>query len=173
MTVIWDGYPSSCLILKWYITATLWFLSSNNELGNVHNRRMSQRTHDTITPWVQQTSQFTPLVLELFYKVFIFSGEKSAFANFAAATANHYKLTFLFHQVPITAGWTEAAWSALHNFSDLTGTGYYSAIRYHAQYDNSVLGPWNEHTFNRTVITHNHWNAKKVSLTTSYYCHQY
>ena len=32
------------------------------------------------------------------------------FAHFAAAIANHYNLAFSFQQVPITAGWTEAAW---------------------------------------------------------------
>ena len=37
------------------------------------------------------------------------SGGNSAFVHFAAAIANHYNLTFSFHQVPITAGWTEAA----------------------------------------------------------------
>ena len=40
----------------------------------------------------------------------ISSGENSAFAHFTAAIANHYNLTFSFHKVPITAGWTEAAW---------------------------------------------------------------
>ena len=39
----------------------------------------------------------------------IISGENSAFAYFAAAIANHYNLAFSLHQVPITAGWTEAA----------------------------------------------------------------
>ena len=38
----------------------------------------------------------------------ISSGENSAFVHFAAAIANHYNLGFSFHQVPITAGWTEA-----------------------------------------------------------------
>ena len=44
-----------------------------------------------------------------FYSL-ISSGENSAFAHFAAAIANHYNLAFSFHQVPITAGLTEAAW---------------------------------------------------------------
>ena len=39
----------------------------------------------------------------------ISSGDNSAFAHFAAATANHYNLAFSFLQVPITSGWTEAA----------------------------------------------------------------
>ena len=37
-------------------------------------------------------------------------GENSTFAHFSAAIANHYNLAFLFHQVPITAVWTEAVW---------------------------------------------------------------
>ena len=41
---------------------------------------------------------------------FISSWEKSAFVHFAAAIASHYNLAFLFHRVPITAGWTEVAW---------------------------------------------------------------
>ena len=40
----------------------------------------------------------------------ICSGENSAFAHIAAAIANYYNWIFLFDQVPITAGWTEAAW---------------------------------------------------------------
>ena len=40
----------------------------------------------------------------------ISSGEKSAFAQFAPAIANHYNLAFSFHQVPITAGWRLTAW---------------------------------------------------------------
>ena len=39
----------------------------------------------------------------------ISTGENSAFAHSAAAIANHYNLAFSFPQVPITAGWTEAA----------------------------------------------------------------
>ena len=39
----------------------------------------------------------------------ISSGENSAFVHFGVATANHCNLAFSFHQVPITAGWTEAA----------------------------------------------------------------
>ena len=35
--------------------------------------------------WVQQTLQFTPLVLELFLISLISAGENSAFAHFAAA----------------------------------------------------------------------------------------
>ena len=44
-----------------------------------------------------------------FYSLLI-SGKNSAFAHFAAAIANHYNSAFSFHQVPITAGWTEAVW---------------------------------------------------------------
>ena len=68
-----------------------------------------------ISPWDQQTVQFTPLVLEhtllqshlLWGAYYLLT--YSAFAHFAAAIANHYNLAFSFHQVPITAGWTEAA----------------------------------------------------------------
>ena len=40
---------------------------------------------------------------------FLSSVENLAFVHFAAAVANHNNLAFLFHQVPITAGWTEVA----------------------------------------------------------------
>ena len=33
----------------------------------------------------------------------------SPLMHFAAAIANHYNLAFSFHQIPITAGWTEPA----------------------------------------------------------------
>ena len=42
------------------------------------------------------------------------------FCAFATAIENHYNLAFSFHQVPITAGWTEAAWYdrlAQHNIT--------------------------------------------------------
>ena len=39
----------------------------------------------------------------LFYSL-IASGEKSAFAHFAAAEASHYNLAFSFYQALITAG---------------------------------------------------------------------
>ena len=51
---------------------------------------------------------YAPGIGTLSYSL-ISSGENSAFAHFAAAIANHYNLAFSFHQVPITAGWTEAA----------------------------------------------------------------
>ena len=52
---------------------------------------------------------YTPGIGTLFYCL-TSSGENSAFACFAAAIANHYNSAFSFHQVPITAGWTEAVW---------------------------------------------------------------
>ena len=57
----------------------------------------------------------------------ISSGKDSAFAHFAAAIASHYRLAFSFHQLPITAGWTEAAWyerlaQHLHMASSVTRT---------------------------------------------------
>ena len=54
-------------------------------------------------------TNYAPGIGTLSYSL-ISSGENSAFAHFAAAIANHYNLAFSFHQVPITAGWTEAAW---------------------------------------------------------------
>ena len=53
-----------------------------------------------ISTWIQQTVQFTPLLLEHTFYSLISSGKNSAFGNFAAAAANHYNLAFLFHQVP-------------------------------------------------------------------------
>ena len=78
-----------------------------------------------ISPWVQQTAQFTPLVSELsLIRSHLLWGEFSAFS---ADNAISQFSIFSFHQVPITAGWTEAVWyerfcpTTLHtsNFSDL------------------------------------------------------
>ena len=66
--------------------------------------------YSLISLWVQQTSQFTPLVSELSHIQSHLIGENLAFAHFAVATAKYYNLGFLFHQLPITAGWTEAVW---------------------------------------------------------------
>ena len=63
-----------------------------------------------ISPWVQQTSQFTPFVLELSLLSLISSGENWTFALFAAATDSHYNLAFSFHKVPTTDRWTEGSW---------------------------------------------------------------
>ena len=41
----------------------------------------------------------------------ISSGENSVFAHSGAAVANQHNVSFLFHQVPITAGWAEAVWN--------------------------------------------------------------
>ena len=78
-----------------------------------------------ISPWVQQTAQFTPLVSELsLIRSHLLWGEFSAFS---AANAISQFSIFSFHQVPITAGWTEAFWYErfcptpphTSNFSDL------------------------------------------------------
>ena len=45
-----------------------------------------------ISPLVQQTSQFTSLVLELLFIQSHLLGENLAFAHFAAAIANHHNL---------------------------------------------------------------------------------
>ena len=61
-----------------------------------------------ISPRVQQTAQFTPLVSELtLIRSHLLWGEFSAFS---AANAISQFSIFPFHQVPITAGWTEAVW---------------------------------------------------------------
>ena len=73
--------------------------------------------------------KFTPLVLELSYS-FISSGENSAFAHFAAATANHYNLAVSFHQVPITGG------QRRHDMRGLPNTSTYGQQR------NSNIRPW-------------------------------
>ena len=49
---------------------------------------------------------YTPGVGTLTYSLISFA-ENSAFVHFAAAIVNHYNLAFSFHQVPITADWTE------------------------------------------------------------------
>ena len=59
-------------------------------------------------PSVQQTSQFTPLVLEL-----SLMQSHLLWVEFSICTfwySYHYHSAFSFHQVPITAGWTETAW---------------------------------------------------------------
>ena len=68
-----------CLFIVWY---PLQF----SRLNNLH-------------PWYQNS---------LIYSLSL-SGKNSAFVHFAAAIANHYNSAFSFHQVLITAGWTEAA----------------------------------------------------------------
>ena len=66
--------------------------------------------YSLISSSVQQTSQCWSLVLALSHIYSLMSWENSAFAHFAAAISNHYNWASLFNQVPITAGWTEAAW---------------------------------------------------------------
>ena len=81
---------------------------------------------------VQQTAQFTPLVSELtLIRSHLLWGEFSAFSAANDISQCHFTFhnspIFSFHQVPITAGWTEAVWyerfcpTPLHtsNFSDL------------------------------------------------------
>ena len=55
---------------------------------------------------------YTPGIGTLSYSLIPF-WENSAFVHFSAAIANHYNLAFPFHQVPITAGWTGAAYERL------------------------------------------------------------
>ena len=51
---------------------------------------------------------YTPGIGTLSYSL-ISSRKNSSFAHFATAIASHYNLAFLFQQVPITAGWRDAA----------------------------------------------------------------
>ena len=53
---------------------------------------------------------YTPGIGTLSFTVSSPLGGIQHLRTFAAAIANHYNLAFSFHQVPITAGWTEAAW---------------------------------------------------------------
>ena len=63
--------------------------------------------YSLISHRVQQTSQFTPLALEL-----SLIQSRLLWREFTAYSASNaiHNLHFSFHQVPITAGWTEAAW---------------------------------------------------------------
>ena len=62
--------------------------------------------YSLISNRVQQTSQFTPLVLELsLIWSHLLWGEFSAFSAANAIHNSH----FSFHQVPIAAGWTDVA----------------------------------------------------------------
>ena len=63
----------------------------------------------TLTP--MSSADFTiynPSIGTVSYSL-ISAGKNSAFAHFAAAIGSHYCLIFSFHEVPITAEWTEAA----------------------------------------------------------------
>ena len=72
----------------------------------VLNLYVNVYVYSLISHRVQQISQFTPLVLELSLILSISSGENSAhFLQLLPLTILHCS----FHQVPITAGWTEAA----------------------------------------------------------------
>ena len=86
------------------------------------NVNVNVYVYSLISPWVQQTSQFTPLVLELslLYSL-ISSGENSAhFLQLMPFTI----LQFSFHQVSITAGWAEAVRNekfARHSYTTSSG----------------------------------------------------
>ena len=66
--------------------------------------------YSMIYSWVQQASQFTPLVLTLLFYSLISSGENLALMHFNAGLANHYNLAFLFQKAAIIAELTEVAW---------------------------------------------------------------
>ena len=74
----------------------------------MNNVNVNVNVYSLISPSVQQTSQFTPLVLKLCHiKSHLLWGELST-VHCAAAIANHWNLAFSFHQILITAGWPEA-----------------------------------------------------------------
>ena len=59
-----------------------------------------------------------------------------------AAIANHYNLAFSFHQVPITAGWTKAAWFerlAQHLYTWPTRTLEHQSPNRAQRYSTSVI----------------------------------
>ena len=66
--------------------------------------------------------------METYWNSFLYSlissGEDSAFAHFAANIANHYKLAFSFHQVPITAGWTKHVFVSDYYFPNTVYIGH-------------------------------------------------
>ena len=97
----------------------------------------------------------------------LISGENSAFVHFAADVANHYNLAFLFHQVPITAGWTEVVkYDACTNPEGptlcepecVTGQGCNKNIPHHEhtthKYPNQTEGP----RADMLVIADDHFN---------------
>ena len=70
--------------------------------------------YSLISKWVQQISKFTPVVLELSLSLSLIQSHllwgEFSICMLYAAIASHYNLAFLFHQIPITAEWTKAAW---------------------------------------------------------------
>ena len=97
-----------------------------------------------ISPQDQQTTIYTPGIGTHYFYSLISSGENSAFAHFAAAIANHYNSAFSFHQVPITAGWTEASW--------------YERLAQH-------LCTWPTAWLDRAAVTHPSTNRARRCLT--------
>ena len=83
---------------------------SSAVLLNVKRKRKRVCLQSEIPIEFSRLYNLRPWYWNSFLYSLISSGENSAFAHFAAAIANHYNLAFSFHQVPITAGWTEAAW---------------------------------------------------------------
>ena len=87
--------------------------------------------------WVQQTSQFTCLQLVLSYTVSIFSsGENSA--HFPQVMSVTFFFQFSFHQVPITAGWTEVGWyerflpnAATHEYITSSSNPWFVSLSVH------------------------------------------
>ena len=97
---LWILYAVQIKMSAWLVSRLC--LSSN---------KCKMYVYSLISPWVHQTSyNLQPWYWNSLVYSLISSGENSAFARFAAALDNHYNLAFSFHQVPITAGWTDAAW---------------------------------------------------------------
>ena len=119
------------------------------------NCKIANRPMLYLSALVQLMAQFTSLGLEISLILsHLLWGELVHFLQLMPFTIFH----FSFNQVPITAGWTEAAWYerlaqnlctwpavwlehrshnqvltglALLDFSDLTGTGYHAAMCYY------------------------------------------
>ena len=75
---------------------------------NFINVNVTVDVYSLISPWVQQTLQFTPLVLELSYTV---ASPLGRIQRIFCSWCHSQFSNFLFHQVPITAGWAEAVWN--------------------------------------------------------------
>ena len=86
-------------LLQGFVTSARVKLNVNVYVYSLISHRVQQTSHN-LHPWHRNS---------LLYSL-ISSGENSALAHFAAAIANYYNLACSFHQVPITVGWTEAAW---------------------------------------------------------------
>ena len=95
----------------------IWFDLFVNLCRSDVNKNVNVYVYSLDIPFsrVQQTAQFTPLVSELtLIRSHLLWGEFSAFSAANDISQCHFTFHnspfFSFHQVPITAGWTEAVW---------------------------------------------------------------